>query len=174
MGNEDLERYRTSQLKITQRMNTFAGKGIFFRLFLLRILPMAFLAGLKVKQIDENKCIIAVPFKWLNKNPFRSTYFAVLGMAAEMSTGLPAFSYTYKSKPALSMLVTGMQANFGKKANGYTYFTFSQNRLMKEAIEKAILTGEGVAFEGLTIGTNDAGNEVARFTITWSFRVKIG
>ena len=75
-----------------------------FRLVLLRTLPMGFLSGMKIKKLDENSCQVQVPYKWLNKNPFRSTFWAVLGMAAEMSSGALVLLYTYKQNPSISML----------------------------------------------------------------------
>ena len=58
-----------------------------FRMFLFWKLPAAFFSGVRIKEIDEERCVVTVPYKWLTQNPFRSTYFASLGMAAEMSTG---------------------------------------------------------------------------------------
>ena len=57
-----------------------------FRLFLLAKLPSAFFSGVRVLVADEKKCVVTVPYKWFSKNPFKSTYFACLSMAAEMST----------------------------------------------------------------------------------------
>ena len=76
-----------------------------FRLFLFSKLPAAFFSGVRVREIDENKCVVSVPFKWLTQNPFRSTYFASLSMAAEMSTGALALAQIYKRSPPVSMLV---------------------------------------------------------------------
>ena len=153
-------------------MNKLEKRNFFFRLYLLRILPLGFFTGLRVIKLDEEICVVRVPYKWLNRNPFKSTYFAVLGIGAEISTGLPAFKYTWKSAPAVSMLVTGVKAEFSKKATGWSTFTFRGQQAMKQAIEKAIETGEGVTFDALSVGTNKDGKEVARFTLTWSFRVK--
>ena len=55
--------------------------------FLFFKLPSAFLCGIRVKQIDENKCVVTVKHRWINQNPFNSMYFAVQAMAAELSTG---------------------------------------------------------------------------------------
>ena len=61
--------------------------GFKFRLLLFKILPMGFLSGMRIKELNDEKCIVTVPYKWINKNPFKSTFWAVLGMAAEMSSG---------------------------------------------------------------------------------------
>ncbi len=59
----------------------------------------------RVKELDEQHSMVTVPYKWFTKNPFRSTYFACLSMAAEMSTGSLAMAQCFKRKPAVSMLV---------------------------------------------------------------------
>ena len=93
------------------------------RLFLLTKLPAAFFCGVRVLVADENKCVVTVPYRWFTKNPFRSTYFACLSMAAEMSTGVLSMMQLYKRKPPVSMLVTRVQGDFIKKAVGRTSFT---------------------------------------------------
>ncbi|HIE78697.1 MAG TPA: thioesterase, partial [Candidatus Thioglobus sp.] len=58
-----------------------------FKAYVIQKLPLAFLIGFKIVELDESKCVTYVKYRYLNKNPFRSTYWAVLGMAAELSTG---------------------------------------------------------------------------------------
>ncbi|HEY6899480.1 MAG TPA: DUF4442 domain-containing protein, partial [Puia sp.] len=108
-----------------------------FRLYLLTRIPSAFFSGLRIVQADPNTCIIKIPFKYFTRNPFRSTYFACLAMAAEMSTGILAMSAIYKRKPPVSMLVTGMEAAFHKKATGPTFFRCEAGSKIREAIERA-------------------------------------
>ena len=55
------------------------------KLFMLMKLPFGFLAGLKITKINSQKASVSIPYKYLNKNPFRSIYFAALSMAAELS-----------------------------------------------------------------------------------------
>src|SRR6476469_6247347 len=80
-----------------------------FGLFLLKNLPAAYFAGIKVDAANKERSVISVPYKWFTRNPFRCTYFACLSMAAEMSTGILAMSNIYKRKPRISMLVTGIE-----------------------------------------------------------------
>jgi hypothetical protein len=56
-----------------------------FRWFMLSKLPMGFISGLKLEALDPSAATVSVRFKWVNQNPFRSIYFAVLSMAAELS-----------------------------------------------------------------------------------------
>src|ERR1700712_5460295 len=81
-----------------------------FLFFLITKLPAAYFSGIRVKSADTSQAIVTVPYKWFTKNPFRSTYFACLSMAAEMSTGLLAMAYTYQKQPAISLLVVKTEA----------------------------------------------------------------
>ncbi len=143
-----------------------------FRLYLLTKLPSAFFAGLRILQIDETQSIVTVPYKWFTRNPFRSTYFACLGMAAEMSTGILAMAQIYQQKPPVSMLVVGMEATFSKKATGITRFHCPDGLVIGQTIALAISTGEGQTIKVRSLGVNAAGESVAEFFITWSFKVK--
>ena len=143
-----------------------------FRMFLFSKLPAAFFSGVRLKTIDETKAVVTVPYKWFSQNPFKSTYFACLAMAAEMSTGLLAMMNTYKRNPAVSMLVTGLEAAYFKKATGITMFTCEQGLALNQTIEEAIATGQGKIITIKSTGKNDKGELVAEFFITWSFKVK--
>lgn len=144
-----------------------------FRLYLLGNLPAAFFAGLRVAKADTHSCIITVPYRWFTRNPFRSIYFACLAMAAEMSCGILAMSNVYKSNPRVSMLVVNMEAGFTKKAIGRIRFTCNDGPAIREAVERAKATGEGQMVRTRSIGTNEAGETIAEFFITWSFK-KVG
>jgi len=142
------------------------------RLFLFSRLPSAFFAGVLLKDLDAERCIITVPYKWFTKNPFRSTYFACLSMAAEMSSGLLALAYVHQRDPAISMLVVKMEADFFKKAVGVTSFVCNDGALIAATINKAIATGEGQTVRVSSTGTNSQGEIVAEFFVTWSFKEK--
>lgn len=143
-----------------------------YRLFLLSKLPMGFLAGLKVKELSQEKSAVIVRFKWLNQNPFKSIYFAVLSMAAELSTGVLAFANVYKSNPVVSMLIVKVNGEFYKKAVGKIIFTCNKGSEISNAIQQTIAIGESVFIECESIGKNEKGETVAKFIFTWSFKVK--
>jgi hypothetical protein len=144
-----------------------------FRMYLLYKLPAAFFSGIKVKECTQEKCTTSVPYKWLTQNPFRSTYFASLAMAAEMSTGALALSNTYKSDPAISMLVTKMEANYFKKATGITCFTCEEGSQIANAANEAGSGGESKTITVKTIGKNKNDELIAEFLFTWSFKARV-
>jgi hypothetical protein len=143
-----------------------------FRMFLFTKLPAAFFAGVRVREADEKKCRVTVPYKWLSQNPFRSTYFACLSMAAEMSTGALAMAHLYKINPPVSMLVVKVESEYFKKATGRTSFLCEDGDLFQKAIEETISTGEARTLRARSVGTNKEGELVAEFYITWSFKAK--
>ena len=65
-----------------------------FLFFLIWKLPMGFLAKLRVLELKDNVAKVSVPFNYWNKNPFKSIYFAVQAMAAELSTGVLVILHT--------------------------------------------------------------------------------
>lgn len=143
-----------------------------FRMFLLSKLPSAFFAGVRVREADEKRCVVTVPYKWFSQNPFRSTYFACLSMAAEMSTGALAMAYLYKRKPAVSMLVVKVESEYFKKATDRTRFMCEDGDQFRKAIEESIASGEARTVRARSVGTNKEGEIVAEFFITWSFKAK--
>jgi len=143
-----------------------------FRMFLFYKLPSAFFSGVRVRSIDDKCCVTSVPYKWLTQNPFRSTYFASLAMAAEMSTGVLALAHIHKRNPPVSLLVVKLEANYFKKAIGRTYFTCEDGELINATIEQAIASGEGHAIRAKSVGKNKNGEVIAEFFISWSFKAR--
>ncbi len=141
-------------------------------LFLFAKLPSAYFSGVRVRELDAEHCVVTVPFKWFSQNPFRSTYFACLSMAAEMSTGALAMAHLHKRNPPVSMLVVKVESSYFKKATGRTKFTCADGMLFDKAIEESIATGEARTVAARSTGLNDAGEIVAEFIITWSFKAK--
>ena len=143
-----------------------------FWLYMLVKLPMGFLAGLKLTELDPDKAVVQVKYKWLTQNPFGSMYFAVLSMAAEFSTGILCLANIYKSDPAISMLVVKMESHFYKKAVGIITFTCSDGDAIIAMVQTAKKTGEGVTIVSKSTGLNQNGEVVAEFFITWSIKAK--
>lgn len=143
-----------------------------FRMFLFFKLPSAYFAGVRLRDLDEEHCRVTVPYKWFSQNPFKSTYFACLAMAAEMTTGVLGLMQLHQRKPAVSMLVTGLEAAYFKKATGRTSFACEDGGLIRKAVDEAIATGEARTVKAKSVGKNKEGEVVAEFYITWSFKVK--
>ena len=143
-------------------------KFVFFKL------PSAFICGVRVKEFDENKCVVTVKHRWINQNPFNSMYWAVQGMAAELTTGVLVMQQINKSGQNISMLVANNKGKFSKKATGRITFVCNDGFLAEQAIQAAIASGEGQSFWMKSIGTNANGEQVSDMDFEWSVRVKLG
>jgi hypothetical protein len=141
-----------------------------FKLYMMKELPLAAFAGLRLRSLDEGGCTVMLPGGWRTQNPFRSTYFAAQAMAAEMSTGAPAMVLVRGSEARVSMLVTAIHARFTKKIAGPSQFTFRDLSEMASTIERAAQTGEAAAFVARSVGRNAAGDVASEFEVEWSFK----
>lgn len=143
-----------------------------FRMFLLSRLPSAWFSGVRIRSISAERCETTITYKWFTKNPFRSTYFACLSMAAEMSTGALAMAHLYRREIPISLLVVKVESEYFKKATGRTTFTCEDGEGIRRTIEKALENSEPASFRARSIGRNDNGEVVAEFFVTWSFKKK--
>jgi len=100
-------------------------------------------------------------------------FWAVQGMAAELSTGAMVIDQIRASGEKISMLVANNNATFTKKATGRITFTCNDGHLIKEAIEKTIATGEGQTFWMKSEGVNEQGVVVSTFNFEWTVRKKV-
>lgn len=146
---------------------------LLFKLFAWSKIPMLALSGVKVVELTALKCKVTVPFKHLNKNPFKSMYFAVQSMAAELSTASLALLALEGTVENMAYIVTGSSAEFNKKAAGKVTFECRDYELFQAKIKEALETGNGVEVTASAIGTLASGEEVSRFTFTWSFKKRL-
>ena len=140
--------------------------------FLMFKLPSAYFCGIRTKFIDDTKCIVTVKHRWINQNPFNSMFWAVQGMAAELTTGAMVMAKIKESGKNISMLVANNKASFTKKATGKISFECVEGHLIDSAIEKAVNTLEGQTFWMNSRGVNDDGVEVSNFSFEWTIKVK--
>lgn len=140
--------------------------------FLFFKLPSAFWCGVRVKTIDSNHCVVTVKHRWINQNPFKSMYFAVQAMAAELTTGALVMLQIKKSGKNISMLVANNKGNFTKKATGRITFTCNDGHLIEDAIKQTIATGEGQTFWMKSVGIDEKGDQVSEMNFEWSIRIK--
>jgi len=143
---------------------------LLLRGYLLAKVPLALIAGLKVRELTAERCVATIPYGWRTTNPFRSTYFAALSMAAEMSTGALAGVAAESAPAPVAMLIVGMEASFTKKATALTAFTCEDGAKVAAAVAETLRTGEPAVARMETVGRSPDGTEVARFTFTWSFK----
>jgi hypothetical protein len=140
--------------------------------YLMFKLPAAYLTGVRTTYIDQSKCVVRVKHRWINQNPFKSMFWAVQGMAAELTTGALVMQHIRQSGKNISMLVANNKATFTKKATGRITFTCLEGAKVSEAISKAVETKEGQTVWLTSRGVNEDGIEVSCFDFEWTLKVK--
>jgi len=140
--------------------------------FLLFKLPSAYFSGVRVKSINDIEAVATVKHKWINQNPFKSLYWATQGMASELSTGVLLMKQIAESGKNISSLVTNQNGSFSKKATGRINFSCKDGKLIKDAIEKTIATGEGQIITMSSLGIDEQGDCVSTFEYEWSIKVR--
>ena len=140
--------------------------------FLLLKLPSAWITGVRIKNISKEKCTTAVRLRWINQNPFKSMFWAVQGMAAELATGALVMQAIQETKAPISMLVAQNKAEFHKKAKGRITFQCEEGTKVAQAIETALQTGEGTTIWLQANGTDVSGTVVSSFAFEWTIKKK--
>ena len=139
--------------------------------FLFYKLPAAWLTGVRVTSINDAKCEVKVRFRWINQNPYRSMYWAVQGMAAELTTGMLLTKCIEESKTNISMLLVGSKSNFHKKAVGKIKFICDEGENAKELIN---LTNKNKTHKDWlkAKGIDELGDIVSEFYFEWSCKCR--
>ena len=140
--------------------------------FMLFKLPLAYIGGVRVKELTRTRAVVKIRHRWMNQNPFRSLFWAAQGMAAEMSTGVLVIQEIRNSEREISMLVTHQEGSFFKKATGKITFICNDGEVVQNAIQESIKSGEAQQIILNSLGENEEGVAVCSFKFQWSIKVK--
>ena len=99
-------------------------------------------------------------------------FWAVQGMAAELSTGALIMHTLHESNINASMLVIENKATFSKKAAGRINFSCNQGEEILKVINLAKETAMPQKLWLNASGHDEAGDVVSSFTFLWTIKVK--
>lgn len=142
------------------------------RYFTLLKLPLVYFSGIRITNISDCGIEASVKLKWINQNPFQSMFWAVQGMAAELTSGVLLMREIEVRKSSVSMLLVETKASFFKKAKGKLRFSCNEGKDAKDLIDKAISSGDSQRHWFTSIGVDENGDEVSRFQFYWSVKSK--
>lgn len=140
-----------------------------WRLFAVRKLPSVAFWGVRVRELEADRCAVTMPYGWRTQNPFRSTYFAAQCGAAELSTGALALLHL-EGQPRTSMLVTRFDSQYLKKATDTLRFVCRDGEAIAAAVAGTLADGEGRTAVAVSEASLPDGTLASRFEVTWSFR----
>jgi len=139
------------------------------KMFYLLRLPSLAWWGVRVEELEDHFCVVSIPHNYRTKNPFGSIYFGALAGAAELPTGMLCLQ-AIVGRGDVSMLVTGMQCRFEKKAKGRIRFQCKQGKEIISTIDAVLQTDTGHELSVTSTGVNEQGEIVALFEFKWSFK----
>ena len=145
-------------------------KGI--NIFTFFNLPSAWWSGVRVVKITPVTCEVKVHLLWINKNPFNSMFWAVQGMAAELSTGALIMQEAKDLDIKISMLVINNKANFTKKAKGKLVFSCRPSDSIKNTFQNLLETKNPQKLWLQSRGTDEQGDTVSTFDFEWTLLLK--
>mgnify|MGYP005847387567 CR=1 FL=1 len=141
-------------------------------LFLLLKLPSAWFCGVRLKSINEKSSLVMVKHRWINQNPFKSLYFAVQNMAAELSTGILVMQSIQSQDRPVSMLVIKAESEFFKKATGKISFKCEDGLAIENAVDKSLRDNVSQEIEVPVKAYNTNNELVSQFKFKWSVKPK--
>ena len=144
------------------KLNTFT----FFKL------PSVWWCGIRVTKIENSFCEVKVVHRWINQNPFKSMFWAVQGMAAELTTGVLIMQAIKNSNRKISMLVLNNRANFSKKAKGKILFECNENQILSKAMNQLLETQVPQTIWLTSKGVDQNGDIVSTFKFEWTLLLK--
>jgi hypothetical protein len=156
------------EIKLLSEYNALC-KRVKFRFFTALYMPSAWFAGLRIEKLNDSLCVTSLPGGWKTQNPFKTMYWAVQGMGAELSTGAAPFAISKSMSAKLRMFVIGTEAKFIKQAKGRIIFSCYDNTISRAAIEESMGTGKSVECDLTAIATDSSGDVVSEWIFKWNF-----
>lgn len=133
-------------------------------------LPSAYLCGVRVRTLTDDFCTTTVKYRWINQNPFRSIYFAVLLMAAELSTAAILLRRVSQVAHKIPILVLETHVKFLKKAKGRVTFTCEDKGVIGQAVNQTITQRASQKLDLIAIGKNSNGEVICEVRFLWTMK----
>ena len=150
---------------------------VLIRAFALAKIPLLYFSRPKVVQLNDERCVISLPFTRMNKNHLGSLYFGALCIGADAAGGLIAMRLLQKLKNGKtgSLIFKDFKAEFLKRAEGVTFFTCLDGGAIQAAVSLAEESMERVDIPvrvTATVPLKFGEDPVATFVLTLSLKVK--
>jgi acyl-coenzyme A thioesterase PaaI-like protein len=141
---------------------------------LVRIPVIAFV-GPRIEALDDEHCILRIPYTWRNKNHVGAMYLGSLAVGGELTPGMLALHWIRKGHKKVVPIFKDFHADFLKLCKGDVYFRCNAGRAIAEAVAKADSSGERVTIPVEAVATvpSQSGEEpVLKVTVGLSLKRK--
>ena len=136
---------------------------------MMRNLPMGLASGMAIEFLDPDRCRVILKDRFWIHNPFGSVFWAVMSMAAELSTG--SLIYAWCSGNDVKFILTGVEGKFIKKLRGRSFYICQSGQEVKQKLESLETAGDTCTVQLPVIAQDQAGLTVAEFQFTWSLKI---
>ena len=129
----------------------------------------------KIFDITEEGVTLFMPLDKRTRNHVGSMYIGAMVVGVDMVTGFTAMLKIRESKRNVILIFKDLKCDFYKRSEGNVHFICKEARVITEAVNETISTGERVNLPVKVIATvpDKFGDEpVAEFTITLSMKEK--
>jgi hypothetical protein len=144
----------------------------FVRLVSLRI-PALLFFGPRVLSFDDGGCSVEIPLGLRTRNHLGSMYLGALCAGADLASALNAAWLIFTKHRKVKLSFKDLTAEFLKRADGDVVFRCREGTRVRDAIERADLTGERVTAPIEVVATVPRKYDdepVARFTMGLSLK----
>ena len=141
--------------------------------FIEHKVPMMSYAGVEIIEVDNEHCVIKIPFKKETQNHLNSMYFGALAIGADGAGGLIALYQIMQTGKEISLVFKEFTAKFLRRPEADVYFTCREGLAVNKLIKQTIDTGKRVNMPVKIIATTPSvsGDEpVAEFLLTLSLK----
>lgn len=130
---------------------------------------MGLASGMAIEFLDPDSCKVILKDRFWIHNPFGSVFWAVMSMAAELSTG--SLIYAWCSGNRVKFILTGVEGKFTKKVRGRSFYICQSGQEVQRRLESLNSPGETCTVQLPVIAQDQAGLTVAEFQFTWSLKI---
>ena len=143
-------------------------------LFLLGVakIPVIGFVRPKIIVLNDERIELIIRLRRRTKNHLKSMYFGALAVGADVVAGLHVFYFAQKEGVKVSFAFKSMKADFIQRAETNTRFICNQGALIKSVLKASRDTNERINQIIPVIALNTNGEEVARFEMEISVRVR--
>ncbi len=148
---------------------------LYIRTLAAQRIPMLFLAGPSVRELDRERATIRIPLNWLTRNHLGSMYIGALVCGADLAAGLLAQQHIRRAPRPVSLVFQDLRAEFLRRPDGDCFFTCAEGAVAEALVAQALDSAERVSAPLSVVARvpSRSGEEpVARFTLTLSLKAR--
>lgn len=141
--------------------------------FLKQNVPMIEYSKLSIVHLDDQKCIIKMPFISQNKNHVNSMYFGSIAIGTEVAAGILGLHYLERYNLMPLLVFKDISGSFLRRSESDTYFICNDYHSIAQAVKDLIESKGRVNVSVNVIGVTDLNNldeKISDFKITISIK----